>query len=751
MRHAIGKLLHELLQGSRLDPQSLLWGILIGACILSSLHLITMFATRWGDRRVTGKALLFSLMLHFGCLIGVVTVIPPQPLPPGDPDGGEEAHRVVIHSVSAKPDSEVDSEGGTSGKPAVWDRIPTPKHLASIGPQAALPAQSAAPDVNRVAQPLKPTELPPPDLAVLPDVQQPPAATPAQQELSSPKKSAQTPDIESPKSAPLAAAAPAGPQPAERSTAPTATATVNRQATAPTDLPPAASSETGHLEPPAIPDAAMPKASVASSAPSESIRPGATPAPVPGLPTDPQADVAHAPASAGTSGVNAKSTMPSASSISPQQSGALSGLVVDRLPSRELTGTTTAQPSEPARIEDYQALDERPSPALQGGGSGGQPLIVRRSVGIPPTYRLRKLSNRQGNAHQFGGTEQSERSVESSLRWLARMQSPNGRWDAKAFGAGKVKIDENGVDRDYAGRDADSGVTALAVLAFLGAGYTHEEGKYADTVDRALRWLISHQKADGNLGFDAGHFAMNYCHAIATYAIAEAYGMQNDPTSNTMLREPLLRGVRYILNNQNPDGGWRYLKGQKSDISMSGWQLMALKSAEIAGVNIPRSTKADVVAFLKARSLGTYGGLAGYREDLPPSATMTAEAMFCKQMLGMRRDNAAAREGAEYLLARLPARTSFNEYYWYYGTLAMYQFGGEGWNSWNAAIRDLLISEQRTDGDYAGSWDPIGPWAQYGGRIYSTALSALCLEVYYRFLPLYQIGSAPTDERVPKE
>jgi hypothetical protein len=176
---------------------------------------------------------------------------------------------------------------------------------------------------------------------------------------------------------------------------------------------------------------------------------------------------------------------------------------------------------------------------------------------------------------------------------------------------------------------------------------------------------------------------------------------------------------------------------------MSGWQLMALKSAEIAGVNIPRSAKAEVVAFLKARSLGTYGGLAGYREELPPSPSMTAEAMFCKQMLGMRRDNAAAREAAEYLLARLPTRESFNEYYWYYGTLAMYQFGGDGWNSWNAAIRDLLISEQRTDGEYAGSWDPIGPWAQYGGRIYSTALSTLCLEVYYRFLPLYQIGSAP--------
>ena len=215
------------------------------------------------------------------------------------------------------------------------------------------------------------------------------------------------------------------------------------------------------------------------------------------------------------------------------------------------------------------------------------PLFVRRSAGIAPTYRLRKLSNRKANARQFGGNDQSERAVEASLRWLASVQNRNGSWEAKAFGAGQVKVDENGVDRDYAGRDADSGVTALAILAFLGAGYTHEEGQYSDNVDRALHWLVSQQRPDGNLGFGAGHFAMMYCHGIATYAIAEAYGMQNDPTSNTMLRDPLLRAVRYILDNQNPDGGWRYVKGQKSDISMFGWQLMALKSAEIAGVTIP--------------------------------------------------------------------------------------------------------------------------------------------------------------------
>ena len=102
MRHVVGDLLQRLVEGSKVDPQSLLWGILIGACLLSLVHLVTMFATRWGDHRVTGKALLFSLMLHFGCLIGVVTVAPAPSLPPGDPEGGEQSHRVMIRSVAAQ-------------------------------------------------------------------------------------------------------------------------------------------------------------------------------------------------------------------------------------------------------------------------------------------------------------------------------------------------------------------------------------------------------------------------------------------------------------------------------------------------------------------------------------------------------------------------------------------------------------------------------------------------------------------------
>src|SRR5690606_17005073 len=117
-----------------------------------------------------------------------------------------------------------------------------------------------------------------------------------------------------------------------------------------------------------------------------------------------------------------------------------------------------------------------------------------------------------------------------------------------------------------------------------------------------------------------------------------------------------------------------------------------------------------------------------------------AEALFCKQMLGISRTNPASLEAVGYLLQNIPKRSELNLYYWYYGTLAMYQYGGEGWNRWNGSLRDTLIAEQVTRGANAGSWEPRDPWGQYGGRIYSTALSTLCLEVYYRFLPLYQMG-----------
>jgi hypothetical protein len=378
---------------------------------------------------------------------------------------------------------------------------------------------------------------------------------------------------------------------------------------------------------------------------------------------------------------------------------------------------------------------------------------------------LRSLARRQEMARRYGGTEQSEHAVESSLRWLALHQHPDGYWDAdgydrmcpshdKCHGFGGLVLhgsdQREGTER-RAGKQADTGVTALTVLAFLGAGYTHEEGQYSEQVDRALRWLVSQQQPDGFMGGNATHYARMYCHAMVTYAMAEAYGMQSDPANDTTLHEPIARAIAYIISQQNPeDGGWRYSKGLAGDMSMFGWQLMALKSAEIAGISVPEPVKEGMIRFLKERSLGESNGLAAYRITEPPTPatpSMTAEALFCKQMLGMGRSNPASAEAIAYLLGEhLPRRSELDLYYWYYGTLAVYQYGGDAWRQWNEALRDTLVEDQRKSGHAAGSWDPKGPWGPHGGRIYSTALSTLCLEVYYRFLPLYQTGGRYVEE-----
>jgi hypothetical protein len=147
---------------------------------------------------------------------------------------------------------------------------------------------------------------------------------------------------------------------------------------------------------------------------------------------------------------------------------------------------------------------------------------------------------------------------------------------------------------------------------------------------------------------------------------------------------------------------------------------------------------------LKSRNLSRFGGLAAYRSGKGelPKPSMTAESLFCKQMLGIKRTNRSSVEAVEYLLKNMPQRSKQDLYYWYYGTLAMYHHGGDSWRSWNQALRDNLVADQRTDDEFAGSWNPRAPWGDYGGRVFSTALSTLCLEVYYRFLPLYQAEDA---------
>ncbi len=378
--------------------------------------------------------------------------------------------------------------------------------------------------------------------------------------------------------------------------------------------------------------------------------------------------------------------------------------------------------------------------ASQGAGpdaNGGKMVAVPSTGGAPSgepnIYKERNAADRPGVLRRHGGSPETEAAVQAALKWLALNQSPDGHWDAEKYGGGHEDA-VLGHDRRGAGAHAHSAVTGLALLALLGSGNTHLDGPYKDNVRRGLNYLISIQAADGDLGGGAEMYAFMYCHGMATFSMSEAYAMTHD----RRLEPPLRQALGYTLATQHPTtGGWRYQPRESGDLSQLGWQLMSLKSADLAGLAMPEQTRDGAVRFIRSVGAGPNGGLASYRPYEAPTRPMTAESLVCRQFMGMARDNPAANEAGDYLLGELPSKDHVNLYYWYYGTLGMYQLQGVYWERWNAALQAALVGQQATGGDLTGSWDPKCIWGGYGGRVYSTAMSALCLEVYYRFLPLY--------------
>jgi hypothetical protein len=354
----------------------------------------------------------------------------------------------------------------------------------------------------------------------------------------------------------------------------------------------------------------------------------------------------------------------------------------------------------------------------------------------PAIYASRLGAARLEAALARGGSMETERAVQAALAWLTAAQSADGRWDAARHGAGQGR--RGGQHDPATGGRSDHGVTGLALLAFLGAGSTHREGLHAEVVDRGIRFLVSRQRADGSLAGDADFFAALYCHGMATLALAECVALSGDAD----LRPPLERAVRHTLAMQHPvTGGWRYAAGDRGDTSQLGWQVMVLATARQAGLDGLDRGAALARGFLPTVSSGASGGLASYRPRERPNQAMTAEALVCRLFLGLPVEHPVAREAIDFVSRNPPSRDACNIYTWYYATLAAFHVGGPQWDRWNAhLVTALLPLQRRESGALAGSWDPDPVWGGHGGRVYSTALSALALEVYYRHEPVHARG-----------
>ena len=346
-----------------------------------------------------------------------------------------------------------------------------------------------------------------------------------------------------------------------------------------------------------------------------------------------------------------------------------------------------------------------------------------------------------------GSTKGSERAVASGLNWLARHQNANGSWSINGYDS-RCKDKTCAHGKAAVGNvDSDTGGTALSLLAFLGSGVTHQKkSDYQSNVDAGLRYLLVKQRADGALFDNTPGGPRMYVHGIATIVLCEAYGMSRD----VRLKKPAQAAINFIAKSQNEDGGWRYnVAGEKaadeSDLSVSGWQLMALKSAEMSGFKVDSKTLTQAAAFLDSSAKGEQKGLFSYTPSSGPSPTLTAVGLLCRQYIGMKRSDPAMIEGTQYLMQQLPGKTPRNCYYLYYSTQVMHNFHGKSWEEWNRGMRKGLIETQVKEGCATGSWSPdeptSDPWGESGGRLMITSINTLCLEVYYRYLPLYQLDA----------
>lgn len=451
--------------------------------------------------------------------------------------------------------------------------------------------------------------------------------------------------------------------------------------------------------------------------------------------------------------------------------------------------TDTTQPEDlTLEIGDPTALDSltqgQPGGTAIGPGTGGF-----RGPG-PSAFPPRKPGppSRGRNPNEVAVTEKA---VLDGLRWLCRHQNPDGSWGAHSLkhscDPDKPCYDPKEVYPD----NYQEGLTAMALLAFLGAGYSHDSQldivdtvrgkrhKVGDVVKSGLKWLMERQD---EAGFFSKDRAFMYNEALATMALAEAYGL----TNNGYWKKPAQKAVNFLVKAQRPNPaaaglwGWRYDSrmaieerfpggsmdeaGKKelfdSDISVTGWVVMALKSAKLSGLSVDENAMQGAMNF--CQWVTANDGLVGYNDpknagltvqgrgddkfDYHP-ATMSALGM-CTRIFVQHDPNDPFLEAASQRIVKdLPQidkdRRKIDYYYWYYASLALNQFDGPDsprksskyWNPWNKAMVDCVtgLQDQSAKSCNHGGWLTMDRWAYTGGAVYTTAINVLTLEVYYRY------------------
>jgi hypothetical protein len=307
-----------------------------------------------------------------------------------------------------------------------------------------------------------------------------------------------------------------------------------------------------------------------------------------------------------------------------------------------------------------------------------------------------------------------DEAVDRALAWLAKAQAKEG-WYNGHYGK-------------------TNAVIGLVGMAFLSKGYTPGQGPYGEVLNRCVDYILGHQRKNGTLDGGYGGGGM-YSHCISTLLLSEVSGMV-DPARQRKVDEALGRGLKVILSAQqlkkrsDLQGGWRYKPNSRdSDISVSGWALMALRSARLNGAPVPKSAIDDAVKFI-LRCRWKDGGF-GYMPRHGSGVARTGAALLCLELTGHHGEE-VTRQAGDYLLRPMKKGRFIHDRHFYYAVYycsqGMFQLGGDYWESFADGMYTHMLKRQQKDGSWRGG----------RGTVYSTAMSVLAMTVSYRQLPIYQ-------------
>ncbi len=305
--------------------------------------------------------------------------------------------------------------------------------------------------------------------------------------------------------------------------------------------------------------------------------------------------------------------------------------------------------------------------------------------------------------------------IQGALKWLASQQLPNGAWGS------------SGEEKRH-----PIAMTGYTLMAFQAGGQLPGEGEFGKNVNAGIKFLLDSCGPDG-LFTDSNSGQYMYGHGVAAIALAEAYGETRIPS----MRAKLEKIIRVILTSQNREGGWRYRPvANDADISVTVLQVVALRAAKNAGLDVPQKTIDNAVKYVKSCYHERSGGFA-YQPGREPGFARTAAAIYSLQVCGLY-DDKMVKAGSEYLLQNQKTKQEWFTYGNFYAAPAQYMIGGEIWAKWYKKIKDILEGAVKRQGDVY-YWEPRLDQGRGGvGEVYCSAVYTMILAMPYHYIPLYQ-------------